>query len=282
MKKTRHPSIWKGTISFGLLNIPIALQTAEQDKELHFSMLDRRDMSPIKFKRVNEKTGREVPHEDIAKAYQIKKGDYVLVEEKDFLKANPKATQTVDIEDFVALNEIDPLLFDKPYYIVPQKDAEKGYFLLRDALAKTKQVAIAKIVLRTKQHLVAIMPRGEYLVLEMLRFSHQVLEENEAQYLKGIRRGKQYSQRELKMAMDVIESMSSPWTPDKYKDTYYSDLIKRIQSKAKQGSEFIEETGEEEKRPEPTTPEDLVPLLKESLQRKRPRARAHAQSKMTH
>lgn len=259
-------AIWKGSLSFGLLNIPVSLQTAVEDKDLHFSMLDGKNLAPIHFQRVNAETGREVPYDRIVKGYEYKKDQYVIMDDKDFKAANVKATQTIDIEDFVLLEDIDTMLFEKPYYLVPQKDGKKGYFLLRDALEATKKTAVAKIVIRTKQHLCAVMARGDYLVLEILRFAHEVKDVKEVNYLKDVAGKASYTPRELKMAEDLIKGMTAKWKPDKYKDTYYNDIMKRIQAKVKAGKgKTIEEPEVEEELIKPTKVEDLMPLLKQSL-----------------
>lgn len=176
-------SIWKGSISFGLLNIPVTLEKAEEGHELSFSMLDEKDMAPIKYKKVSGKTGKEVPWSRIVKGYEYQKGQFVILSKEDLKAANPKASQTIDIEDFVEASEIDLMFLEKPYYLVPQKIGVKGYFLLIEALKKTKKVAIAKIVIRTKMHLAMIMAKGDYLVLELLRFGHEVLDVGEVDYL---------------------------------------------------------------------------------------------------
>lgn len=283
-------SIWKGSLSFGLLNVPVTLQTASETKELHFSMLDEKDFSPIKFRRVNANTGREVPYQKIVKGYEYKDGEYVVLSQADFKAANPKATQTIDIDDFVPLDQIDFMLFDKPYYLVPQKGGEKGYFLLRDALAKTEKVAVGKIVIRTKQHLVSVMPRGDYLILEILRFAHEVLSVDEVDYLSDIGQKGKYNARELKMAEELISSMTDKWKPEKYKDTYYDDLMKRIKAKVKAGKgHTITEPAEV---PEQETPDtnvvDLLPLLRQSLNAKKGgtagkrKSHSHSKSKVHH
>lgn len=260
-------NIWKGSISFGLLNIPVTLQTAQEEKELHFSMLDERDLSRIRYKKVNAKSGREVPSEKIVKGYEFKKGKFVIVTDQDFERANVKATKTIDIEDFVLLEEIDTMLFEKPYYLAPQKGAEKGYFLLRDALEKTEKVAIAKVVIRTKQHLCAVLAKGDYLVLEILRFSNQVKEVHEVNFLKGIDKKVKFAPKELKMAEDLISGMTAKWEPDKYKDTYQADLMKRIKSKIKRGqAKDVEEAPDLEEVEESSNVVDLLPLLKKSLE----------------
>lgn len=267
-------SIWKGSISFGLLNIPVSLQKAQEGKDLHFSMLDEKDLSPIKYKKVSAKDGREVPWNRIVKGYEYEKGQYVILSKEDLKAANPKATQTIDIEDFVDMADIDLMFFEKPYYLVPQKNGIKGYFLLAEALKKTEKVAIAKIVIRTKQHLVAIMSRGDYLILEILRFAHEVLEVDEVDYLGDISRPK-FNPKEVKMAQELIEGMSAKWKPDQYKDTYNDDVMKIIKLKVKAGEGQEIDYGELPKEEKGNTGKvvDLMPLLRKSLEdRKKGRA----------
>jgi DNA end-binding protein Ku len=270
-------SIWKGSISFGLLNIPVTLLGAERDKEIHFSMLDKKDLARIRYKKVNAKSGKEIPYNQIVKGYEYTKNRYVIIDEADFKKANVKATQTLDIEDFVLMDEMDPVMFEKFYYLAPQKGAEKGYFLLRDALLDTKKVAIAKIVIRVKQHLGVIMPRGDYLVLELMRFSHQVKKPAEVGALKTAPKKANYSDRELKMAEDLIKGMTSKWKPDKYKDTYYDDVMKIIKSKVTRGKgHYVKEPEKELHLEETSNVVDLMPLLQKSLAAKKGRTRRSA------
>ena len=266
--------IWKGSISFGLLNIPVTLQTAKEGKELHFQMLDGKDLSPIKYKKVSANTGKEVPYDRIVKGYEHSPDKYVIMNKQDFAAANPKATQTLDIEDFVPLDEIDMMMFERPYFLAPQKNGEKGYFLLRDALEKSKKVAVGKIVIRTKQHLCAVMVRGDYLICELMRFPHEMLDIKEADYLSGTKQKGAYSARELKMAEDLIKGMTTSWDPSKYKDTYYDDLMKRVKAKIKAGkSHLIEDEEEDVEKIEATKIVDLLPLLKKSLEAKGKKAR---------
>ena len=264
-KRGRSTAIWKGTVSFGLLNIPVTLQTAEEEKELHFTQLDSKNLAPVKMKRVNSSTGKEIDYKDIVKGFKLESGKYVVMSDADFKAAAPKATQTVDIEDFVPLKDIDPTLFEKPYYVVPQDNGVKGYFLLRDALAKSEKVAVTKVVLRTKQHLALLMARGEYLVLELLRFAHEVLEEKEVHYLDDIERPK-YADRELKMAEQLIDSMTADWDPDRYEDTYYDEMMAKIQEKAKTGKITEVEQPEEDVDGNTGAVVDLLPLLRKSLE----------------
>lgn len=260
-------NIWKGTISFGLLNIPVTLQSAQEDKELHFSLLDEKDLAHIKYQKINAKTGKEVPYKRIVKGFEYKSGQFVIMNDTDFERANVKASKTIDIEDFVLLEEIDTMLFEKPYYLAPQKGAEKGYFLLREALRDTQKVAVGKIVIRTKQHLAMIMPRGDYLILELLRFAHEVKEVDEVDYLQEVNKRITFNPRELKMAEDLIKGMTSKWKPEKYKDTYYDDIMKRIKAKVKQGKgQFIEEPEKPEMAEESSNVVDLLPLLRRSLE----------------
>lgn len=258
-------SIWNGAISFGLLNIPVDLHTAEDTGgQLHFHLLDERDLSPVRYKRINTKSGKEVPYEKIVKGYEYEKGRFVVLEQEDFRAANVKASQTIDIENFVPLENIDPLLFEKPYYLAPQKSGTKGYSLLRDALRKSGRVAVGKIVIRTRQHLAIVMPKDEYLILEILRFAHEVKEIREVHYLDKVDvSSKVYSANELKMATQLIDGMTVDWEPDQYKDTYYQDLRKRIDSKLKKGPRKMLEP-EEEITPTSNVV-DLLPLLKRSL-----------------
>lgn len=265
-------NIWKGIISFGLLNIPVSLQSAQKDKELHFSLLDEKDLAHIKYQKINSKTGKEVPYKRIVKGFEYKSGQFVVMTDADFEKANLKASKTIDIEDFVLLAEVDPMLFEKPYYLAPQKGAEKGYFLLREALRKTEKVAVGKIVIRTKQHLAMIVPRGEYLILELLRFSHAIKEVHEVDYLTEVNKKIKFTPRELKMAEDLIDGMTSKWKPEKYKDTYYEDIMKRIRAKVKQGKgKFVEEVAMAERSEEASNVVDLLPLLRKSLESRRPK-----------
>lgn len=259
--------IWNGSISFGLLNIPVALKTADESKDLHFNMLDQKDFSPIKFKRVSAKTGNEVPYSRIIKGYQYESGEYVVLSKADFQAANPKATQAIDIEDFVELDDVDPMLFEKPYYLVPQKNGVKGYFLLRDALKKTGKAAIGKIVIRTKQHLVAVLPREDYLICEVLRFPHEVRTVDQVDYLDEVSdRSAKYNPKELKMAEELIKGMTDKWKPSKYKDTYYDDLMKRIKAKIKAGkSHTVTEPEEAATEESSAKVVDLLPLLRKSL-----------------
>lgn len=272
-------SIWKGSISFGLINIPVGLRKAEQEHELHFSMLDKRNMAAIKYKKINAATGREVPWNSIAKGYEFEKGQYVLIDKTDFEAANPKATQTIDIEDFVELDEIDPMFLEKPYYVVPQKNGIKSYFLLLEALKKTHKVAIGKIVIRTKQRLAAVMTHGDYLILELMRFPHEVLTAKDVDYIKGIHKPRLIP-KELKMAEELIRGMTSKWKPEAYKDTYYDDMMGLIKRKIKRGQgQAITDDHRASEKIKPSNVVDLMPLLRKSLDQYKKKERTHKTTK---
>src|SRR5215213_8426119 len=168
-------AIWKGAISFGLVNIPIALYSATRTEALKFRLLRATDLSPVNYKRVAEADGKEVPWEQIVKGYEYEKGKFVVLKDEDFKRADIEATQSVDIQDFVKLDEIDPIFFDKPYYLEPEKRGEKAYALLRDALKKTGKVGIAKVVIKTRQHLASVKPYGNLLVLELMHFAEELV-----------------------------------------------------------------------------------------------------------
>lgn len=260
--------IWSGAISFGLINIPISVMSAKQQEKLHFRMLDKNDFSPIGYKQINKSTGKEVQKKNIVKGYEYQPNQFVVLTDADFKQANPKATSTIDIEDFVDLEDVDPLLFEKPYYLVPGKNGEKGYVLLRKTLEKTKKAAISQFVLRKKQYLGAIMARGEYLILEVLRYAHEIKEVEEAKFLDDVDLGKvRITERELKMAEDLVKGMTAKWKPKNYKDTYQNDLLKRIEQKVKGGDT---ETAPDIESPEVTDTNaiDLMPLLAKSLKAK--------------
>lgn len=258
-------SIWTGSISFGLLNIPVSILTAQEDRSLHFSLLDSKDHSRIRYKRVNESTGQEVPYSRIVKGYEYETDRFVVITPDDFRDANVKATQTVDIEDFVSMDDIDPMFFEKPYYLTPRKGGEKGYFLLHDALKTGGKAAIAKVVIRAKQHLCAIFPRGEYLVLEIMRFAHEVKQAGEATYLKGTPRGTKPKPAELQMAKKLIDGMTTDWKPERYQDTYYDDLKKHIERKARAGGKSVAPKAKKASARATRGQPDLMALLKASL-----------------
>ena len=253
-------AIWKGSISFGLVNIPIALYPATRREELKFRLLRKSDLSPVNYKRVAKKDGREVPWDQIVKAYEYEKGKYVVLKDEDFQRVDLEATQTVDIQDFVEQDEIDPIFFYKPYYLEPQKGGDKAYALLRDALKDTNKVGIAKVVIKTRQYLAGVKPENGALVLELMHFADELADPGKLHVPKKTGVGK----REMNMAKSLIDSMSSKWNPEKYKDDYREALMEVIEEKVEAGGKEIEE--KPKKAPKPTNVIDLVSVLQKSLE----------------
>ncbi|MEO6953420.1 MAG: Ku protein [Polyangia bacterium] len=255
--------IWTGSISFGLLQVPVQLFSATRDIDLHFRMLDGRDKKPIRYERVNSDSGEEVPWKEIVKAYEVKKGSFLVVDEKELKAAAPEQTQTIDLEAFVDRCDIDPIYYEKPYYVAPAKKSEKAYSLLHAALQKTRKVGIARVVIRTRQYLAALLPEKTSLMLTLMRFDEEVVSPKTV----GITTTKapKVSAAELEMADKLLQSMSKKWDPSDYKDEFRTKLRAMLDRKAKRGSMV--------KAPTKTKPEedeggkiiDLVAVLQQSL-----------------
>jgi DNA end-binding protein Ku len=257
-------AIWKGSISFGLVNIPIALYPATRKEDLKFRLLRAKDLSPVNYKRVAEKDGKEVPWDQIVKGYEYEKGKYIVLKDEDFQRVDLEATQTVDIQDFVEQEEIDPVFFYKPYYLEPQKGGDKAYVLLRDTLKKTGKVGIAKVVIKTRQYLAGVKAENGVLVLELMHFAEELADAEKLHVPKELEPGK----RELDMAKALVDSMSSKWEPKKYHNDYREALMEVIEEKVEAGGEEIEE--KPKKKPRPSTKViDLVSVLQESLEKTR-------------
>ncbi|HKU46224.1 MAG TPA: Ku protein [Burkholderiales bacterium] len=264
--------LWKGAISFGLVNVPVELHSARRRAaELDMTMLDKRDLSPVGYKRVNKETGKEVPWGEVVKGYEYKDDRYVVMSDEDFRRANPDAARTVDILAFVELAQIAPQHFETPYYLKPEKRGEKAYALLREALEKAGKAGIASVVIRTKQYLAALIAQHELLVLNTLRYADELKDPAELEIPKA-----KVSAKELDMAMRLVEDMAGEWKPAQYRDTFREDLMKRIKEKIK--------AGETEEIPEPEKPAragkgaeviDLMTLLKKSVEKKPARRATH-------
>ena len=252
-------AIWKGSISFGLVNIPIGLYPATRKEELRFRLLRKTDLSPVNYKRVAEKDGKEVPWDQIVKGYEYEKGKFVVLKEEDFERVDLEATQTVDIQDFVHVDEIDPMFFYKPYYLEPQKGGDKAYALLRDALKDSKKVGIAKVVIKTREYLAGVKPEDGALVLELMHFADELADTEKLHVPKKAEVGK----REMNMAKSLIESMSAKWDPKKYHDEYREALMEVIEEKVEAGGKEIEEKPKPKRQP--TKVIDLVSVLQQSL-----------------
>src|SRR5437667_12041306 len=266
-------AIWKGSISFGLVNIPIAVYPATKKEELRFRLLRAKDLSPVNYKRVAEKDGKEVPWDEIVKGYEYEKGKYVVLKDEDFQRVDLEATQTVDIQDFVDLDQIDPIFFYRPYYLEPQKGGDKAYVLLRDSLERKKKVGIAKVVIKTRQYLAGVKPEDSALVLELMHFADELADTSKLHLPKKVEGGK----REMNMATALIDGMSSKWNPEKYKDDYREALMEVIEEKVEAGGKEIEE--KPKKAPKPTKVIDLVSVLQKSLEETGAKRKSTARSR---
>ena len=258
--------IWTGTLSFGLLNVPIRLMSGERRNDIHFRMLDQRSNTPVRYERVNADTGDEVPWKDIVKAFEYQKGSYVVLEEEDIKNASSDSHETVEIDTFVDGRDIPPAYFEKPYVLVPAKKAEKGYVLLRETLKKTGKVGIAKVVIRTKEYLAAVMPEGNALVLNILRYKAEIVDADDYELPGKATSDYRIAPREMEMAKDLIESMSGKWKPEDYQDEFREKLRAAIEKRLK--SKGVTATVEEDDHtPENATTNvvDFMALLKKSL-----------------
>ena len=255
-------AIWKGTISFGLVNIPVKLYSATQQSSLDLDMVDPRDMSNIKFKRVNESTGKEVAWENIAKAYKLK-DKYILLDPEDFEAAAPEKSQIIQVDHFVDESDIDTIYYENSYYIEPEKTGVKAYALMREALAKSKKVGIAQFVLRTAESLTVLKPRGKVLVLSKIRFAEEIRETDEL----NLPVSSEVKTTELKMAIDLIEQYATPFKIDQFKNEYSAALLKIIKAKAE---------GKKPKIPKlkvvHSKSKDLMEQLKASLEKSKSKA----------
>ncbi len=258
-------AIWKGSISFGLVHVPVAVYSGEQRNELSFTMLDKRNLSPVGYKRINKASGDEVSWDDIVKGYEYRKGEYVVLDEEDFRKANVEATQTVEIVDFVEAGAIPLSYYDKPYYLVPIQKGEKAYALLRETLKRTHKVGVAKVVLRNRQHLAALVAQGDMLVLELLRFPSELRDTAEYKVPGEDLAALGITQKELDMAQRLVEGMVEQWDPRKYKDSYREDLMRAIEEKARTGQVAAVEAVPEAEAPRAEVI-DLMAQLKRSVE----------------
>ncbi|HEY1233756.1 MAG TPA: Ku protein [Candidatus Binatia bacterium] len=265
-KSAASRAIWKGSIDFGLVNIPVRLHSAENSNSLSFDLLDKRDFSRIRYRRVNEKTGKEVPWDDIIKGYEYKKGEYVALSDADFARANVEATQTISITDFVDASSVSPLYYDKPYYLAPLKNGHRAYALLREVLHKTGKVGIAKVVIRSREHLAMVLAEGAALILELLRFPDELRDPSRLDVPKAGAKGAITAQ-EIKMAERLVETMIGRWQPEKYRDEYRDDLMKIVEEKVESGKTKIVETampaGRREQRGKVV---DIMHLLRQSVE----------------
>ena len=250
-------AIWKGNISFALVSIPISLFSATRRNELSFHHLHKKDMSPVSYKRFCDTEDVELAWEEITKGYEYEKGQYVEITDEDLDKADVELTKTIQIVEFVQEEEIDPIYFEKPYYLEPQKGGERAYALMRDALAESKKVGIAKVVLKSREHLAAVKSIRDMMTLQTMRFAHEIVDAGSL----NLPQKTEISKKEMDLAHMLIDSMSDKFDPGKYKDDYYDKVLEIIQMKIAGVSPQVPAA----KGPAPTKVVDLMEVLKQSL-----------------
>lgn len=257
-------TLWTGSISFGLVAIPVSLVTAEVREELDFTLLDRRDDSPIGYQKISKRTGKPVPADQIVRGFEYQDGRYVVLSDADLRRASPERTQRIDVVSFVRAAEIPPVYFDRPYYLEPARGGERGYALFREALRRSGRVAVATVVVKTRQHLAAIIVQDRVLVLDLLRYAAELRDPSRLRVpgpgLKGI------SEREIKMAERLIDEMIEPWKPERYRDEYRDELMAFIKKRGRAGKlAAAPETEEEPARRPRADVIDIADLLRKSL-----------------
>ena len=252
-------AIWKGSISFGLVYIPVAVFPATREEKLSFRQLRGSDLSPIKYKKVAESDMTEVSADQIVKGYEYERGHFIVLKEEDFEKVRIESTHSIDITDFVEVNQVDPKFFYKPYFLEPQKGGEKAYSLLHKALSGTGKIGIAKVVISNREHLASVKPDGLFLVLELMHFASEILSPSELNNGSS----SQINDKELKMAQSLIEGMTVPWEPEKYRDEYRDAVLEMIEQKANKREIAAAPVA----AAKATNVVDLVKVLQESLNR---------------
>ena len=266
-------AIWKGTISFGLVNVPVELYPASQSQTLSFTMLDKRDFSPVGYKRYNKTTGAEVPWNDIVKGYEYEKDQFVVMSEEDFRRANVQQAKSVEISTFVDANSVPPQYFETPYYLVPGERGQKVYALLRETMRTTGKIGVGQVVIRTSHHLAAVIPVGEALMMITLRYAKELRAEKEFDFPPMSLKSAGVTPKELDLAKKLIEDMAGEWDPNEFEDTYNEDLLQRIEEKVKRGETKVL-TKPEGEAGEARSAQviDLMELLKRSIDKTATRA----------
>jgi len=269
--------VWSGTLSFGLLNIPVSLMSGERRTDISFRMLDSRNNAPVRYERVNAETGDEVPWKDIVKAFEYDKGNYVVLEPDDIKSAAPESHHAIEVEGFVDASAIGPQYFEKPYVLVPAKKAEKGYVLLREALARTGKIGIARVVIRTRENLCAVMPQGDALLLLMMRYPQELVDVEEYNIPEGAGADYRITAKEQQFSEQLIETMSGEWEPEQYQDQFRERLQQVIKQRMSEKG-LVKRHEEEPAVAENATTNvvDFMSLLQQSIQSK---ARTPAQKR---
>jgi DNA end-binding protein Ku len=266
-------SIWSGAISFGLVNVPVKVYSAVSPKTVRFHQLNEKTGNRISQKRVDSGTGEEVAYEDLVKGFELTKDRYVVITPDELASVSPEKSRTIDIEDFVEIDEIDPVYYDHPYWLAPDKGAAKAYKLLVQAMKESGKVAVAKVVLRNKEHLVALRPSGDALMMETMNFHDEVVPADDIDELDGAA-DQSANEREVEMAMQLIESLTAGFDPERYSDEYREKVLELIERKA-EGQEIAVQP----EAPQPAKVPDLMAALEASLAAVSPKAEPKAPAK---
>ena len=272
-------ALWSGNISFGLLNIPVQLMPGERRTELRFHLMDTRNKARVHYERINAETGAEVPWTDIVKAFEYKKGSYVVLEKEDLKAAAPESSESVDIERFIPADAVPVEYFERPYYLVPGRKAEKSYALLRETLKKVGKVGLARVVIRAREYLALVMPRDAALMLLLVRYPQELVPADEYAFPDKALSAYHLGPRELDMARQLVESMSGEWKPSEYRDEFRARLSRVIEARLRHKGATVETGQPEEAAEAPDKVIDLMAVLKRSLEskgHKRGRGRAAA------
>ncbi|MEC5161175.1 MULTISPECIES: non-homologous end joining protein Ku [unclassified Janthinobacterium] len=268
-------TLWKGAISFGLVHIPVELYSAVKENELDLTMLDRRDFAPVGFKRYNKQSGQEVGWDNIVKGYEYSEGEFVVLSDEDLKRANIEATQTIDILAFVHAEEVPLIYYEHPYYLAPSRGGDKVYALLRETLRRGGKIGIANVVMRTKQHLCALVCIGEAIVLNTLRYHDEIRAADELKLPAATSKAAGISDKELQMALSLVDGMTEAWQPEQYRDTYREDILALVERKiAAKQTKTITAAAPAKRQAGSGNVIDLVALLQQSLGKKAGAARA--------
>lgn len=263
--------IWKGAIAFGLVNVPIVLHAATRVTRLDFDWIDKRDNAPVGYQRINKRTGKPIDSEHIVKGYEYEKGDYVFLSDEDFKRANTAATQSVDVLSFVKADEVPLYYFDTPYYLAPDKRGAKGYALFREVLRKSGLIALASVVLHTRQYLAAILPLDDVLMLVTMRYADEIRDAGELDIPTG--KESAPSAREMEMASRLLEDMTAPWDPKLYRDEYRDDLMATIEEKIESGRTHAVDETDSPPRRQSGKVIDLMSMLQRSIDERKDSSR---------
>lgn len=262
--------IWKGHISFGLVNIGVTLYSAEKRNDLHFKLLDGRNQASIHYERVNEETGHEVPWNSVVKAYELNDGNYVVLTDDDFKKVAIENLKTIEIEAFINSKELDYIYFEKPYYLVPDNIAAKGYVLLREILKQSRKIGISRVLIHSRQYLAALIPYNEALVLNLLRYPQELRPLKEFEFPNSDIKKYKISSKEIDIATQLVAAMSTTWNPKLYHDEYREALLAWIEKKAKTNNKSTKQKSlKEPKEAKQTKVVDFMELLKKSIESKK-------------